>query len=368
MAKTLRTSHDVLLLDLDGTLYAGNRVLPYAVEALAWPGTQQANAPRCLYVTNNASRSVDEVAAHLNSLGFAATNSDIITSAHAAAKLLSVTLRANASSEGTVLVVGTDALVEEVRAVGLSATRSFGPEVIAVVQGHSTHTGWADLAEAALAIRAGATWIAANIDATLPTERGLLPGNGSMVAALQAATNETPIVAGKPGNQIFHDALSVDDFVSPLVVGDRLDTDIAGANAMRLPSLYVMTGVSQPVDILAALPGERPTYIGADLRALDSSPDVLRVKTGDDWSIHARGQTAVTVSLKASSDLGDSASALRELAAVVWPILDTSSPECTVSVVAQDAQSQALLNTWLQGKRVMTSACGRVSASVISDE
>ena len=96
------------------------------------------------------------------------------------------------------LVVGTESLADEIAAVGLRPVRRYDDKPDAVVQGHSPETGWADLAEAALAIRAGALWVAANVDATLPTERGLLPGNGSMVAALKAATDAEPQVAGKP--------------------------------------------------------------------------------------------------------------------------------------------------------------------------
>ena len=136
---------------------------------------------------------------------------------------------------------------------------SDGP--VAVVQGHSPQTGWPDLAEAALAIRSGALWVAANVDLTLPSERGLLPGNGSMVAALRAATNREPQVAGKPEPTLLNDALARGTFSTPLVVGDRLDTDIAGANAAGLPSLMVLTGVSTADDMVRAAVRERPDYI-----------------------------------------------------------------------------------------------------------
>ena len=113
--------------------------------------------------------------------------------------------------------------------------------------------------------------MAANVDLTLPTERGLLPGNGSMVAALQAATDAEPQVAGKPAPTLLLDALARGDFHAPLVVGDRLDTDIAGANAAELPSLMVLTGVNSARDAVYAMPEQRPTYIGHDLRSLHQS-------------------------------------------------------------------------------------------------
>ena len=146
-------------------------------------------------------------------------------------------------------------------------------------------TGWAQLAEAALAIRAGALWVAANVDKTLPSERGLLPGNGSMVAALQTATEVVPQVAGKPAPTLMTDALARGTFDAPLVVGDRLDTDIAGANAAGLPSLMVLTGVNSAADAVHAVPQQRPTYIAADLRGLHSDATELKVAAHPAWRI-----------------------------------------------------------------------------------
>lgn len=179
---TLVDDFDCLLLDLDGTVFRGHEPTDGAVEALA------ATTARTLFVTNNASRSAEQVAGHLGELGFDAGADDVVTSAQSAAHLLARQISPGAA----VLVVGTDALAAEIRAVGLTPVRQFADDPVAVVQGHSPDTGWAQLAEAALAVRAGALWVASNVDRTLPSERGLLPGNGSMVAALQAATDTTP--------------------------------------------------------------------------------------------------------------------------------------------------------------------------------
>ena len=246
--KPLAQQHDCLLLDLDGTLFRGHEPTEGAVETL------EAVDTRNLFVTNNASRAAADVAAHLQELGFTATTDDVVTSAQSAAQLLARQLPVGSK----VLIVGTDALADEVAAVGMHPVRLFEDGPTAVVQGHSTATGWADLAEAALAIRAGALWVAANVDRTLPTERGLLPGNGSMVAALMTATDAEPQVAGKPSPGLMTDALSrsgpCGPFNAPLVVGDRLDTDIEGANAAELPSLLVLTGVSTAAEAVHAAP------------------------------------------------------------------------------------------------------------------
>lgn len=185
---TLAQLHDCLLLDLDGTVFRGHAPTEDSLEALATATARQ------LFVTNNASRSAAEVAEHLRELGFDAAGEDVVTSAQSAAGLLAQQLPAGAH----VLVVGTEALADEIRTVGLVPVRNFADDPVAVVQGHSVDTGWAVLAEAALAIRAGALWVAANVDKTLPSERGLLPGNGSMVAALRTATDADPQVAASP--------------------------------------------------------------------------------------------------------------------------------------------------------------------------
>ncbi|GGL45237.1 HAD-IIA family hydrolase [Nocardia jinanensis] len=258
----LRDRYEALLLDLDGTLYRGPAVIDGAPEALAG-GTQ-----RLVYVTNNASRSATTVAAHLAELGYSATEADVVTSAQAACRLLAERLAPGAE----VLVVGSDDLAAEVKSAGLQPVRRATDTVAAVVQGHSPHTAWPDLAEASYAVRAGAVWVAANTDRTLPNERGLAPGNGAMVAALRAATDREPVVAGKPYPPLLEDALIRAETRAALVVGDRLDTDISGAQNVELDSLLVLTGVST-VDELAGLPEEAlPTYIAESLDALDQPP------------------------------------------------------------------------------------------------
>ncbi|WP_194820073.1 HAD-IIA family hydrolase [Nocardia sp. XZ_19_385] len=261
----LRDRYEALLLDLDGTLYRGPVVIDGAPEALADAAREQ----RLVYVTNNASRAPETVAEHLAELGFPATTEDVVTSAQAAARLLAEQLEPGA----TVLVVGSDDLAAEVNAVGLQPIRRFnGNAPAAVVQGHSPQTGWPDLAEAAYALSADALWIAANTDKTLPNERGLAPGNGSMVAALRTASGREPIVAGKPFAPLMEDALHRAGTRSALVVGDRLDTDIEGANTVGLDSLLVLTGVSTLAELRDAPDELIPTFVADSLDALNHPP------------------------------------------------------------------------------------------------
>ena len=213
-----------------------------------------------------------------------------------------------------VLIVGTDSLAAEVRKVGLKPVRQWSDGPVAVVQGHSPQTGWPDLAEAALAIRGGALWVAANVDRTLPSERGLLPGNGAMVAALRAATDRVPQVAGKPEPTLMTDALARGTFRTPLVVGDRLDTDIAGANAAGLPSLLVLMWCQhRRRHRTGGRADNGPNYIAADLRSLYARADSLRVGPHPAWYVDI-GPSAVTVQ-STGRDPGDSLSVVRALPA-----------------------------------------------------
>ncbi len=328
----LARQYDCLLLDLDGTVFRGHAPTAGAVETLA--GVEC----RSLFVTNNATRSADEVADHLRELGFAATADDVVTSAQSAARMLSRQLPAGEK----VLVLGTDALAGEVTAVGLIPVRTFADDPVAVIQGLSMTIGWPDLAEAALAVRAGALWVATNLDATLPTERGLLPGNGSLVAALRTATGTDPQVAGKPAPVLMYDALARGDFRTPLVVGDRLDTDIAGANAADLPSLMVLTGVNNARDAVFAIPAERPTYIGADLRSLLSDAGTLAVAAHSAWKTEL-GAGAVTVTATGQDASADGLSVVRAVARAMWDAPVGGAP---LDVVAGDDVARAELQRW----------------------
>ncbi|GHF89584.1 HAD superfamily hydrolase (TIGR01450 family) [Amycolatopsis bartoniae] len=290
----LAAGYDVLLFDLDGTVYHGPQPIPGVAEAIRG---LRARGIAVRFVTNNASRAPGDVAATLRGMEIDAETAEVSTSAQAAAKILGDRLPPAAQ----VLVVGAPALEAEVQAAGLTPVREVSPDVAAVVQGHWTETGWKHLAEACLAIRAGALWVASNVDATLPTERGLLPGNGSMVAALKTATNTEPVVAGKPEAPLFHTATQSAGATKPLAIGDRLDTDIAGANTAGVDSLLVLTGVSTAADVLAAVPAERPTYLAADLGALDQPADDLTPGPQKGWQVDVDGDTLVA-SGKGSSD------------------------------------------------------------------
>ncbi|MGQ0838510.1 HAD-IIA family hydrolase [Actinokineospora sp.] len=303
MSDRLLDVHDALLLDLDGTVYRGGAAVPGATEAIA---AAREHGVAVRFVTNNASRAPIDVARQLTGLGIAAEPGDVRTSAQAGAAVLAERLEPG----GEVLVVGTRALVDEVHAVGLTPVRVAGPDTVAVVQGLAPETSWGDLAEACVAIRAGALWVACNVDRTLPTDRGLLPGNGAMVQALRAATDREPVVAGKPALPLMRQ--SIGSANSPLVVGDRLDTDIEGAVAAGIGSLLVLTGVTTTRDVLAAGRQARPTYLAADLSGVTETIRTLEITAKAGWDVR------LTADGIEAGGHGDPLDLLRTLCACRW--------------------------------------------------
>ncbi|WP_194395727.1 HAD-IIA family hydrolase [Microbacterium atlanticum] len=268
---------DVVLADLDGVVYAGAGALPHAVESL-----NRARDGRVLaYITNNASRTDASVAAHLSELGLATAPGDVVTSPQAAMRLLAERI----APGSTVLVVGGDGLVVEVEKAGFVVTRSADDDPAAVVQGFAPEVGWLQLAEAAFALKTpedegGIPWVATNTDWTIPQSRGVAPGNGTLVSAVHTAVGRLATVAGKPEAPIFHEAVARFGARHPLFLGDRLDTDILGANRAGIASALVLTGIDRPKHVLAAPEGSRPTYILGDLRELHQPYPEVDVKDG----------------------------------------------------------------------------------------
>ncbi|MFJ1931527.1 HAD-IIA family hydrolase [Kitasatospora sp. NPDC088160] len=309
----LTEAYDTALLDLDGVVYAGPHAIEHAVDALAAARTA---GMRLAYVTNNASRPPRVVAEHLTGLGVPAEPADVINSAQAAARVVAEKVPAGAK----VLVVGGPGLEEALAERGLVAVRSLAEEPLAVVQGYDPSVGWAQLAEAAYAVQQGLPWVASNTDLTIPTARGIAPGNGTLVAAVRAAAGVDPVVAGKPQPPMHRETVLRTGARRPLVVGDRLDTDIEGAFNGGVDSLLVFTGVTTPAQLLAAPAEHRPTYLSADLRGLlEPHPAVT---TGADgfgcggWAASAAGGV---LRLDGGGDRWDG---LRALCAAAWTALD----------------------------------------------
>ena len=254
-------SYDVALLDLDGVVYIGPHAVRGAPEHLDRAAAQ---GMKLAYVTNNAARPPAVVAAHLRDLGIAAADEDVVTSAQAAARLLADDLPEGAA----VFVIGGAGLFEALVERGLQPVQSMDDDPVAVVSGYHRDVTWGTVTDGAILVRGGLPWVASNADMSVPTPHGPGPGNGVLVEAVARFSGRRPVVAGKPRPPLFEETLMRVGGVAPLVVGDRLDTDIEGAAAAGYDSLLVMTGVTGPAELVAAAPGLRPTYVAVDLGGL----------------------------------------------------------------------------------------------------
>jgi HAD superfamily hydrolase (TIGR01450 family) len=257
----LARRYDTALLDLDGVVYRGADAVPHAVSALL---SAAELGLRLTYVTNNASRTPEAVAEHLVGLGLPASPEDVVTAAQAVARMIAESVPAGAR----VLAVGGEGLRVALEAYGLVPVDSADEDPAAAVQGYRPSTSWEELAEIAYAVQRGVPWFAANTDLTMPTARGIAPGNGALVTAVAQACGGWPRVAGKPEIALHRETMIRTGAKRPLIVGDRLDTDIEGANRAGVDSLLVLTGVTTREQAEAAEGGHKPTYIADDLRAL----------------------------------------------------------------------------------------------------
>lgn len=266
-----------MLVDLDGVVYRGEHACDGAVEGLS---AARAAGVRLLFMTNNASRTPEDVAAQISGLGLAVDPSEVMTASQVAARTLAerrdrgtlelghADVVLTVGGEGVGVALGEEGLpwrsADEMRAaLGDGADGAAPWRVACVVQGYGPRVDVQDLTEAVYAIRGGAAWVATNDDATIPTARGLGPGNGSLVAAVAHATGRRPDVVGKPHAPAYRMALASLDLplADCLMVGDRLDTDIAGAVAVGMRSALVLTGVSSAEDAARADRQERPDHV-----------------------------------------------------------------------------------------------------------
>ena len=306
----LSEAYDTALLDLDGVVYAGGHAIVHAVEAL---GTARKGGMHLAYVTNNALRTPDAVAEHLTELGVPAEAADVITSAQAVARLMADQLPSGAR----VLVIGGEGLRVALRERGLVPVESADDEPVAVVQGYGgPDLAWGRLAEASYAVARGLPWFASNTDLTIPSARGIAPGNGAAVEVVRIATGAEPQVAGKPLPPMHRETVLRTGAERPLVVGDRLDTDIEGAFNGGVDSLLVLTGVTDAARLLAAEPRYRPTYVDRDLRGLLTGQPEVTVEDGavrcGGWSAAVRGDELVL------EGEGDELDGLRALCGAAW--------------------------------------------------
>lgn len=312
---TLAGTYDGLICDLDGVVYRGETAIPGAVKTL---NDLLADGMGVAFATNNASRAPAAVGAHLEELGLSPGEWSVVTSSQAAAAYL-----ADRLSPGTpVLAVGGPGVVLALEEAGLAPVRASDPvagSVEAIVQGLGTDVTWSDLAEVGHLVQRGVTWVATNLDPMLPTSRGPAPGNGALVAAVRSATTREPHVVGKPGAALFDVAMARlgTGRTRTLVCGDRIDTDIAGANAAGMDSLLVLSGAADLRDLAFAPAPWRPTYVAAELTSSLGRP--LCPSVGSDLVGLSPDGTLTVTDAVGSADFGE---LHRSVVATVWAALD----------------------------------------------
>ncbi len=317
--------YDLAMLDLDGVVYVGADAVPGAPQHVA--AAREAGM-RIAFVTNNAARPPATVAEQLRGLGVDADADDVVTSAQAAARLLVERLGPGAR----VVVLGADGLVEAVSAAGLEPVE-VEDDAEAVVTGYGPDVRWRHIMRAGVRIRDGLWWVACNTDLTIPTAYGVAPGHGVLVETLRRFSGVDPDVAGKPARPLLDETVRRCGGERPLMVGDRLDTDIEGAHAAGVDSLLVLTGVTGLAELVGAGPELRPTYVAADLAGLDrphAAPEVSEdaVALGG-WTARVVGGA---LEVKGTGDADDW---WRVVAVAAWQHLDdTGEPAGTDGVTA----------------------------------
>ena len=311
--RPLIESHDLLMLDLDGVVYVGGRQVDGVEERLR---RARAAGSHVAFVTNNASRTPEQVADKLTGMGVAAASADVVTSAQAAARLV----RSRFGPGATVLLLGGGGLEAAIRAEGLGTTRR--PEDADVlVSGYGPDVVWRDVMRAATAVRDGLPYVASNTDLTIPTESGIAPGHGVLVATIAEFAGVVPEVAGKPARPLLDETIRRVGGERPLMIGDRLDTDIEGAHAVGVDSLLVLTGVSGLEDLVAAAPRQRPTYISPDLEGLFEAHAAPTVD--GDRASHGGWQAVIEAGSVRVSGRGSLADWWRVIVTAAWVSLDT---------------------------------------------
>jgi HAD superfamily hydrolase (TIGR01450 family) len=330
--QALAESYDLLMFDLDGVVYVDGRAVAGAPEGIA--SSRQAGA-HVAFITNNASRTSAQVAAHLGELGIEAAEDDVVTSSQAAARVL----RERHGAGAAVAVLGTDGLLEALREQDLEPVDVDVDRAVAIVSGYAPEVRWSVIMQAAVRIRNGLPWVATNTDPTLPTGDGPAPGHGTLVKMISEFAGVTPVVAGKPEKPLFDETLRRVGGTRPLMVGDSLHTDIAGAHNAGTDSLLVMTGVTDLAGLARARPDQRPTWIGHDLSAL-GRPGARAEQDAGRWA--AEGWRASVSDGRLAIDGSGSTEGWWACAGpALWSHLDeTGEPADTSGVVAPGPDGQ----------------------------
>jgi glycerol 3-phosphatase-2 len=324
----LTSVYDLAALDLDGVVYVGHDAVPGAPEHLA---VARRAGMKLAYVTNNASRPAASVGDHLRELGIEVDDADIVTSAQAAARVLADQLPPGSH----VYLIGGEGLAQSLTERGLHPVTSVSEDPVAVAQGYGPDMPWKQVVAGAILVRDGLPWVASNTDMTIPTAAGVGPGNGALVKLVADYAGRSPVVAGKPEPPLFRETELRVGGERPLMIGDRLDTDIEGARNVGWDSLLVMTGVTGLAELVAARPKERPTYVAPDLGGLHERHEAPSLDEGS--AVLGGWRAAVRGGVLEVDGSGSTADWWRVVAVTSWAHLDETGQPVDASAVTTPA-------------------------------
>jgi glycerol 3-phosphatase-2 len=314
-------AHDLVMFDLDGVVYVGGEAIEGVADHI---DRVRASGRHVAFVTNNASRTPAQVAERLTGVGVAADAADVVTSARAAPRLL-----AEAHGEGArILLLGGEGLRVALLEAGLEPTDD--PEgAVAVASGYGPDVRWRDIMRASTLVRDGLPYVASNADLTIPTPYGLAPGHGVLVRTITGFAGVEATVAGKPEKPLMEETVLRVGGDRPIMVGDRLDTDIEGAHAIAAPSLLVLTGVTWLEELAAATEELRPTYISPTLEGL-FEPHAVPAEDGGSVELGGWAARVDDGRLRVTGE-GTDADWWRVAATACWRHLDESGVVVDVS-------------------------------------
>jgi HAD superfamily hydrolase (TIGR01457 family) len=266
---SIADGYDAILLDLDGVLYRGDQPIPAAASTVA---ALRRSGKRLVFLTNNSARTPAQVAAKLTRLGIEASPDEVVTSAGATADFLEGEADGDAR---TAYVIGQDGVRTALRDAGFEILDGDPSAAAFVVVGWDGDVSYDDLRRASVLVRGGARLVATNADASYPAPGGeLWPGAGAILAAVETASGTRAIVIGKPHPPLFEAALARAGSRNALMVGDRMETDVAGAVAAGLDSCLVRSGASRPAELLDQ--DELPVAVLRDVGGLVSQNTVAK--------------------------------------------------------------------------------------------
>ncbi|RJS47303.1 HAD-IIA family hydrolase [Nocardioides cavernaquae] len=330
-AEPLTTAYDLAMFDLDGVVYVGEHAVAGAPAAI---GSARRTGMHIAFVTNSAARPPEVVAAHLTALGVDAAPADVVTSAQAAAHLI----RERFGRGARIFLVGGPGLDEALRAEGLAPVTETAADPVAVATGYGPDLPWRQIMQGAVLINGGLPWVASNSDLTIPTSFGIGPGHGVLVRMLTDFTGVVPTVAGKPERALLDETVRRVGGQRPLMIGDRLDTDIEGAHNAGLDSLLVLTGVTGLPELVSADPQHRPTYLAPDLAGLLAAHQAPKMTAGGGHTLGGWHGFVVESGLRVEGE-GSPADWWRVVATTAWDHRDRTGVVPSVTHVVPPSGS-----------------------------